>query len=55
MIRLELLEKVIKIPQNRLIFQNFNINFFEYIDIVSKKYICIFNLQLIIMKSKIKY
>ena len=34
MINLELLDNAIKIPKNRLIFQNFKINLFEYIDML---------------------
>ena len=34
MINLELLDNVINITKNRLIFQNFKINLFEYIDLL---------------------
>ena len=34
MIHLELLDNAIKIPKNRLMFKNFKINLFKYIDIL---------------------
>jgi hypothetical protein len=51
MINLELLDNAIKIPQNPLIFQNFKINLFEYIDIFLKKYM---DISFLINNNEIK-
>ena len=51
MINLELLDNAIKIPKNRLIFQNFKINLFEYTDIFLKKYM---DISFLINNNEIK-